>query len=56
MFSYFLASDFSFIFHVYIIVLVFIIGFICIMLFPLHLISKATLIEWFIFRKWENSE
>lgn len=56
MFSSFLALDLSFIFHVYVIVLIFIIGLICIMLFPLHLINKATLIEWFIFKKWESSE
>lgn len=55
MFS-FLALDFSFIFHVDIIVLIFITGFTCIMLFPVHLIVTAILIERFIFKKLENSE
>lgn len=56
MFPFFLALDLNFIFHVSVIVLIFIIGFICIMLFPLHLINEATLIAWFTFKKWENSE
>lgn len=56
MFSFSLALNFSFIFHVYIIVLVFIIGFICIMIFPLRLIIKATLIERFISKNLENIE
>lgn len=57
MFLYFLALDLNFISHVSLkCIMLYNSGFICITLFPLHLIKKATQIEWCIFKKWEKSE